>query len=87
MKKIDALLRKAKRTFKELLAAIGCLFPPDDDEFIDALGKDPENYKASNPDGSVGYDFMAALYDTVEDDWLAEEWGESGEELEDEEQE
>ena len=40
-----------------------------DDGFIDALGVDPENYKHVATDGTVGYDFMAALNDIAVDCW------------------
>lgn len=44
-------------------------FLGNDDGFIDALGADPENYKHVGTDGTVGYDFIAALNDIVGDCW------------------
>ena len=39
----------------------GVCFPPDDDDFIEALGVDPKLYAVKDAEGNVGYDFMAAL--------------------------
>ena len=40
-----------------------------DDDFIDALGVDPEKYKHVASDGTVGYDFMSALNDVAKECW------------------
>lgn len=48
---------------------LGVCFPSDDDDFIKALGADPERYAVTGSDGTVGYDFIAALNDTVVEVW------------------
>lgn len=66
MKDVDKLLERARIILNAL--DIG-LFPPDDDEFIEALGVDKLKYEVKHQDGTVGYDFLAALNDTVKEVW------------------
>jgi len=41
----------------------------DDDGFLAALGVDLNKYEHKNHDGSVGYDWLAALSDKAPDVW------------------
>jgi len=66
MRKLNNLLKKARHMLPEIL---GVCFPSDDDDFIKALGADPERYAVTGSDGTVGYDFIAALNDTVVEVW------------------
>ena len=69
MKRIDKLIKQADhlaRSFAQLF------FPGNDDGFIDALGVYPERYKHVASDGTVGYDFMAALNDVAKECWSEE---------------
>lgn len=66
MRNVSKLLKKAKFSMMELLR---WCFPPDDDDFIKALGVAPEKYTVKNPDGTIGYDFMAALNDVSAEVW------------------
>lgn len=66
MRKLNNLLKKARHMVPEIL---GVCFPSDDDDFIKALGADPERYAVTGSDGTVGYDFIAALNDTVVEVW------------------
>lgn len=66
MRKLSNLLKKARHMLPEI---IGVCFPPDDDDFIKALGVDPEGYAVTGSDGTVGYDFMAALNDVAAEVW------------------
>lgn len=47
-------------------------WPGDDDGFVSALGVDRSRFKAENPDGSIGVDFIAALSSTAREDWKDE---------------
>lgn len=58
MRNLNNLLKKARHMLPELF---GVCFPPDDDDFIEALGVDPKLYAVKDAEGNVGYDFMAAL--------------------------
>lgn len=66
MRGIDQMIRKAKALLTDATCS---LFSDNDDGFIDALGVDPEKYKRTAPDGTVGYDFLKALSDTAKEDW------------------
>ena len=66
MKRVDRLIKKAKSM---IIKTITGLFPPNDDGFMDALGVDPEKYKRTASDGTVGYDFLAALNDIAAECW------------------
>lgn len=66
MKKVDRLIKKAKRFAGRVISTI---FPGNNDGFIEALGVDPEKYKHVSSDGTVGYDFMAALNDIAPECW------------------
>ena len=66
MRKLNNLLKKARHMLPEIL---GVCFPSDDDDFIKALGADPDRYAVTGSDGTVGYDFIAALNDTVVEVW------------------
>lgn len=66
MKRLDKLLKQARRSLSDVLTA---LFPADDDAFIEALGVDPARYRVEDSAGNVGYDFMAALNDTAVEVW------------------
>ncbi|MBR3474207.1 MAG: hypothetical protein IKH34_03965 [Oscillospiraceae bacterium] len=47
-------------------------WPGNDDNFISALGVDPEGFKMINADGRAGFDFLAALSSTAAEDWAEE---------------
>ncbi len=49
------------------------LFPDDDDGFMEALGVDKSKYEVKYQDGTVGYDFLAALNDLAAEDWNEDE--------------
>lgn len=66
MKSIDRLLKKASNMVTTSMLP---LFPCNGDCFLDALGVDPEKYGKQMPDGSVGYDFLAVLYDIAGEAW------------------
>ena len=66
MRKLNNLLKKARHMLPEIL---GVCFPSDDDDFIKALGADPDCYAVTGSDGTVGYDFIAALNDTSVEVW------------------
>lgn len=66
MKRIDALLKKAKKYLSKSLLA---WFSGNEDNFVGALGVDPAQYERVAPDGRVGYDIIAALNDTAAEDW------------------
>ena len=65
MRKLNNLLKKARHMLPEIL---GVCFPSDDD-VIKALGADPDRYAVTGSDGTVGYDFIAALNDTAVEVW------------------
>ena len=46
--------------------------PGNDDNFISALGVNPERFKIINADGRAGFDFLAALNSTAAEDWAEE---------------
>lgn len=48
------------------------LWPGNDDNFISALGVDPERFKIINADGRAGFDFLAVLNSTAASDWAEE---------------
>lgn len=66
MRNLNNLLKKARRMLPELF---GVCFPPDDDDFIKALGVDPKLYAVKNAEGNVGYNFMAALNSIAAEVW------------------
>ena len=66
MRKLNNLLKKARHMLPEIL---GVCFPSDDDDFIKALGADPDRYAVTGSDGTVGYDFIAALNYTAVEVW------------------
>ena len=70
MRNVDRLLSKAKAL---LDSVVGIFFPGNDDKFLECLGVDPEEYKHTNSDGTVGYDFLQALSDTAREDWKESE--------------
>lgn len=48
------------------------LFPrwsSDDDGFLAALSVNPHKYQKTNPDGSIGYDWLRALSDLAPNVW------------------
>lgn len=66
MKKINKLIKDAKQLLGDMVKTF---FSGNEDGFLEALGVDPEKYKHAAPDGTIGYDFMAALNDTVAESW------------------
>ena len=70
MKNIDRLLSEANAL---LNSVVGIFFPGNDDKFLECLGVDPEEYKRTNSDGTVGYDFLQALSDTAREVWKESE--------------
>lgn len=72
MKRIDNLIKKAGTALQGVRDMLCIFFPPDDDEFVRALGIDPEQYAVQNPDGSIGYDFLSALNDIAGEVWQYE---------------
>jgi hypothetical protein len=77
MKLIDRLLMQAK----EILTAIHFVYDMNEDNFIEALGLDPEKYRIDYPNGEHGYDVMKALYERSDDLWknYEEDGGENDE--------
>lgn len=69
MKRIDKLIKKAVHLAGGFVKT---LLPGNDDGFMDALGVDPDKYKHVASDGTVGYDFMAALNDVAKECWEGE---------------
>ena len=69
MKRIDKLIKQAIHLS---VSFVRTYFPGNDDGFMDALGVDPEKYKHVASDGTVGYDFMAALNDVAKECWNEE---------------
>lgn len=66
------MLRTIKKRMKAIEGKILSKLPfwPDDsDGFIAALGRDPEQYRVCNPNGSLGCDALRALSDSAADDW------------------
>ena len=70
MKKIDALLHKARALIADSLAV---LLSDNADSFMEALGVNLALYAVALPDGATGYDFMKALNDTATRDWADHE--------------
>lgn len=68
MKLIDRLLTKAKAIASSVLVS---LYDYNDDDFIQALGLDSDNYKAM-VDNEPMYDSMKALHDSCESTWSKE---------------
>ena len=66
MKRIDVLIRKTKKLIREFALS---WFSGNDDGFLEALGVDPVKYERVAPDGTIGYDFLAALNDTARECW------------------
>lgn len=66
MKDVNRLLERARTILGSLAFGI---FPDNDDGFLDALGVDKAKYEVRNQDGTVGYDFLAALNDIAREDW------------------
>lgn len=66
MKRIDKLIKQALQAAGDFVRDF---FPGNDDGFLEALGVDPEKYKHVAPDGTVGYDFLAALNDQAREVW------------------
>lgn len=65
MKLIDRLLTKAKAIASSIFMS---LYDCNDDDFIQALGLDPDNYKVMVGDEAM-YDSMKALNDSCESIW------------------
>lgn len=65
MKLIDRLLTKAKAIASTVLMS---LYDYNDDDFIQALGLDSDNYKVM-VDNEPMYDSMKALNDSCESTW------------------
>lgn len=66
MKDVNRLLERARAILGSLDFG---LFPDNDDGFLDALGVDKTKYEVKHPDGTIGYDFLAALSDLAVEDW------------------
>lgn len=66
MRRIDKLIKKvtsySESGFEEL-------WPGNADNFITALGVDPEKYKKENYNGVIGYDFIQAMNDIAGEVW------------------
>lgn len=70
-----AHVKKRLRALESKIVAKFPLFPGDADAFIEALGfraGDKKQFERLNPDGSRGYDFVAALSSTAAEDWAEE---------------
>ena len=65
MKLIDRLLKQVK----EILTAKNFNYDTNEDEFLEAMGVDPEQYCIYYPDGVHGYDVLKALNDIVPGLW------------------
>jgi hypothetical protein len=70
VKDVDKMLQRARALLTTLTCALLC---DNEDGFLNALCVNPEKYKRTAPDGTVGYDFLAALMDTAKEDWSTEE--------------
>lgn len=66
MKDVDVLLKRARM----LATAIdNGEFTDDEDGFLEALGVDKSKYEVRHKDGTMGYDFLAALNDLAKEVW------------------
>lgn len=65
MKLIDRLLSQVK----EILTVKNFDYDTNEDEFLEALGVDPEKYRVDYPNGEHGYDVIKALYEASEGLW------------------
>ena len=79
MKKLRRMIKDVKKMISDVVID---LFDPNEDGFMEALGVDPEKYKHVAPDGTVGYDFMTAMYDTAAESWSEYMADSSGEDVE-----
>ena len=70
MKRINALLKKAKKISETVVRSI---FSQNEDGFLEALGVNPSMYEVKQNVVLVGYDCMRALKDIVDEVWSNEE--------------
>jgi len=66
MKLIDRLLMQAKA----ILTTLKFDFDTNEDEFLEALGVDPVEYRINYPGGEYGYDVLKALSDITPELWI-----------------
>lgn len=66
MRDVERLLERAREIMGSFQLG---LFPDDDDGFMEALGVDKSKYEVKHQDGTVGYDFLAALNDLAAVEW------------------
>ena len=64
MNRIDRLICKAKNAISEFFYGYGA-----EPSFIEALGKEPDDYIGTYPNGDFGYDDLQALKDCVSEVW------------------
>ncbi len=65
MRAIDRLLWQVR----ELISEKFFDFDTNEDDFINALGVDPEKYRVDYPNGDHGYDMLGALNDVAQEVW------------------
>ena len=65
-------IKKRLRELEKRIWARLPFLPGNDDNFISALGVNPERFKIINADGRAGFDFLAALNSTAAEDWAEE---------------
>lgn len=64
-------IEKRLKVLEQKIWAKLLFWPDDSDGFIAALGRDPDEYRVCNPDGSIGFDAITALSITAAEDWRA----------------
>ena len=71
-----ASIKKRLHLLEKRLIAKILRWPTDEDEFVDALGLEPDEkkmFQRENPGGVIGYDIVEALSFTAARDWRDDE--------------